>query len=135
MLANRLVYSGRSQGDLARFLDVSQPTVSRLVKGQAPVSRFRAERLAEFLGGKPDDYMTAEADEGGMSVEIPLDTYMGYLIRAVILTGHPGTTLKDVADSVGMTQRELAGWARGDFEVSESIAQRLLMRWLPGWAS
>ena len=49
-----------SQGDIALALGVSRCTISQIINEHRPVTADMAIRLAKFLGGTPDTWLTMQ---------------------------------------------------------------------------
>lgn len=58
--------SGKSMGDLARYLEVSVPYVSDVERGhRPPLTRERLDKAATFLGVRPEILQVAAAESRG----------------------------------------------------------------------
>lgn len=74
-----LAASGKTQADLARFLDVHPAIVNRILKGTRQVKGFEVERIATFLRCSIDDLLTSteakmlEGQSPLQKVELPQD--------------------------------------------------------------
>jgi transcriptional regulator with XRE-family HTH domain len=54
-LLEHLKRKGKSQIDLALFLDVSEPYISRVIKGEVHLSVLNMRKTAKYLKCKMDD--------------------------------------------------------------------------------
>ena len=125
-----ILSAGWTQQQAADFVGVSQPTMYRYVSGQATMPVGRAKLLAERLG---IDYQilvdSAVIPDATGSRE---GTLQGFILYGLILSGWPGKTPHDVAESVGLTPHELGRWVQGDMEIAVATAEEMVRTWLPG---
>jgi hypothetical protein len=123
----------------------AEAAAAYLLRGQAPASRDRWERIADYLRSNPDS-VTARALDNPLTLSMARDTYVtrdpaplieqdrfptvealsGHLIDQFLVTAYPDE--QERAHAIGWL-----AWIAGNLGTARDLRWWDIPRWVPGW--
>ena len=125
-LARVLIETGATRAQLAEAVGVSAGAVGHWASGEKPLPATRLAEISAYLHVAPSDLMDGhEAPQ--LAGEL---SYIGWIIRFIVMVGPHAPTRADIALKLGVTLAKLRAYTHGGEEVPEAIVHEFTRAFL-----